>query len=131
MIAAKSKQLLTAVIVLLLLGFALYSNVRRAIENYQLQQKIERVNADVEQLKIRNEKLKLVLTYYQTTSYQEVEARRRLQLKRPEETVLAVKGLNLTPSEMNALEEVVYQEAPPAKEEPKTNIEKWKEYLFK
>jgi cell division protein FtsB len=130
MVKDKSKFLNYAAIAsVLLLG--LYSNIRLAVRNYNLQRRIETTQAEVRQMQERNERLRLILSYYQTPSYQEVEARRRLQVKKPEETVLVIKGLDLTTAELNLLEDQVYQEPIITNREEKSNFQKWREYLFK
>lgn len=131
MVVEKSKKLLSYIIVGAFFLFALYSNIRLAIQNYNLQKRVDSVRTDVQKMGTRNEKLRLILSYYQTPAYQEVEARRRLQLKRPEETALIVKGLELSAKESNLLEDAVYQDAPAPQTKEKTNIEKWWDYLFK
>lgn len=124
------KRLLQTILIVAVLLYALFINIRLVITNYNLNKRAETVEADIIEMRQRNERIRLILSYYQTKSYQEVEARRRLQVKKPEETILAVKGLNLTPKELNLLEDVVYQEAPVAVPEQKTNFQKWWEYLF-
>lgn len=130
MVVEKSKKFLTYAAVVALFLFALYSNIRLIVRNYNLQKRVEIVRVEVNQMQTRNEKLRLILSYYQTPAYQEIEARRRLQVKKPEETVLTVKGLNLSAEELNLLEDAVYQEHATTEVEEKTNFQKWWEYLF-
>ena len=101
MVLEKSKRLANYLAIGAVFAFALYSNVRIAVKNYHLRQQLADARVQIDSMKTRNEKLKLILSYYQTPSYQEVEARRRLGLKKPEETVLSVKGLNLDSKELN------------------------------
>lgn len=126
----RGKRFLTYAMVIALFLFALYSNIRLIVRNYNLQKRVETVRTEVSQMQTRNEKLRLILSYYQTPAYQEIEARRRLQVKKPEETMLSVKGLELSAKELNLLEDAVYQEATAPKTKDKTNFEKWWEYLF-
>ncbi len=109
--------------------FAIYSNVRLGIRNYQLNQTIETTKQEVEELSARNEKLRLLLGFYQTPEYQEVEAKRRLGLKRPDETAMLVNGIPAN-SLASALEDFVYREPTPATPEPETNFQKWWKYLL-
>lgn len=130
MVVERGKRFLTYAMVIALFLFALYSNIRLIVRNYNLQKRVETVRTEVSQMQTRNEKLRLILSYYQTPAYQEIEARRRLQVKKPEETMLIVKGLELSAKELNLLEDAVYQEATTPKTKDKTNFEKWWEYLF-
>lgn len=130
MTVSKGKKLLQTIFFMLLLLYGLFLNVRLIIQNYNLDKRTDTLKSDIQKMTNRNEKIRLILSYYQTEAYQEVEARRRLQVKRPDEKVLAVKGLNLTPKELNLLEDVVYQEAAPPVAEQQTNFQRWWEYLF-
>jgi len=108
--------------------FAIYSNVRLAIRNYELRGAVESAKEEVESLRQRNEKLKLLLTFYETPEYQEVEAKRRLGLKRPDETAIIVSGLPAN-SLAETLEDFVYREPVPEQPRQETNIEKWLKYF--
>lgn len=129
MVIEKSRRLINYLLVAAVFAFALYSNIRIAIKNYQLRAQVAEAKSQVDSMKARNERLSLILSYYQTASYQDVEARRRLGLKRPEETALSVKGLDLDAKQLNLLEDSVYQETKPAETAPVTNIGQWAKYL--
>lgn len=110
--------------------FALYSNVGLIIQNYQIGQRETAAQTDVDRMTLRNQQLSLLLSYYQSPSYQDVEARRRLGLKRPDENIYAVKGVaipDLAPNDQ--LESNVYQaaELPPVILE--SNFSKWLKYF--
>lgn len=51
-----------------------------------------RINA--QKAEDRNKQLSLLISYYKTESYQDIEARRRLAFKMPDETFMLVKGLD-------------------------------------
>ena len=108
--------------------FAIYSNIRLAIRNYELREAVITVQEDVESVRARNEKLKLLLTFYETKEYQEAEAKRRLGLKRPDETAILVSGLPAN-SLVETLEDFVYQESVPEEPRIEPNIEKWWRYI--
>ena len=119
-------------IILALFVFALYSNVQLIIRNHALSQVLTAKKAETAKQAFDNQKLKLLLAYYQTPSYQEVEAMRRLQLKKPDETVYIVKGLSDTPASLaSALSDDISPITEPAAAKPKTNIQLWWEYFFK
>jgi cell division protein FtsB len=109
--------------------FAVYSNLRLVIRNHQLNQRVEEVRQDVKEAEARNEKLKLLLAYYQTPEYQEIEARRRLGLKKPEETALVVKGAQVPQESLDQFEDVLYQDLQAPAPEPQSNFSQWLEYF--
>ncbi|MEX0594624.1 MAG: septum formation initiator family protein, partial [Patescibacteria group bacterium] len=102
--------------------FAIYSNVRLAKRNYSLRKTIVANQKAVDDLKRRNNKLELLLVFYQTPEYQEVEAKRRLGLKKPGETALLVNGLPAN-SLAETLEDFVYREPTAAKPVQITNVQ--------
>src|SRR5579872_6705669 len=77
-----------------LFGFSIFSNIRIAIQNYHLNQQVQAGEDKVSQMQTNNQKLSLLISYYQSPSYQDVEARYRLGMKRPDETVYTVTGLS-------------------------------------
>jgi len=83
----------TTVLVVVVIGFALYSNGLKLWENSHLNRQIRDLQEEVTQKEQRNQRLSLLINYYQTISFQETEARRRLALKKPDEKVLIVKGI--------------------------------------
>ena len=123
-----SQKFVGYVVLVAMFVFAIYSNVRLAIRNYELKKTVAINQEDVDELKQRNEKLKLLLTFYETSEYQEVEAKRRLGLKRPDETAILVSGLPIN-SLVETLEDFVYHESVPEIEPEETNLEKWLKYL--
>lgn len=129
MTAQTTSQLANRVIIAALMLFALYSNIRIFIQNHQLSAQITKARAEIDQSTYRNKKLALLLNYYQSSSYQEVEARRRLGLKKPNETVLTVKESATEDEDANQLDSVYlnYQPLPP---QNKPNWQQWWEYFF-
>lgn len=126
----KWRQLLARIGIGALFLFAIVSNVRLIIRNYHIQERIDVAKREVERLETRNQKLNLLLSYYASPSYQEVEARRRLGLKKPDETAYIVKGIILPDNAGNELESTIYKEA--AEPEPATaesNVGRWWQYL--
>jgi len=109
-------------------GFAIYSNFRVGLRNYQLRQAVQASQAEVEILKKRNEKLQLLLVFYETAEYQEVEAKRRLGLKKPDEKAILVSGLPAN-GLADTLEDFVYREPEVVSQTIETNLEKWWKYL--
>ncbi|MBI2589587.1 septum formation initiator family protein [Candidatus Berkelbacteria bacterium] len=68
-----------------------FINLGRAIQkNYSISEQIRQLKEDIETLEYRLAYLKNQIFYYQSTAYRELEARRRLGLKRPGETVVLI-----------------------------------------
>mgnify|MGYP000710493379 CR=1 FL=1 len=109
--------------------FAIYSNVRLIIRNYHLKERVREAKNDVERLDLRNQKLSLLLSYYQSPSYQEVEARRRLGLKKPDEKAYVIKGITLPENNNSELENTIYQEAEVTPAPLPSNISSWWRYF--
>lgn len=108
--------------------FALYSNIHLIFRNYRLGVRLRETRADVEEMTLRNKKLELLLAYYQTPSYQEVEARRRLGLKKADETTVILKGLPETTANESG-HDVFYEQVELAAPAVKSNIVRWLDYL--
>lgn len=126
-----SRQFLLKVLLIGLFVFALYSNIGLIIRNHRLTGILRAKKTETARQAFNNKKLKLLITYYQTPSYQEVEARRRLGLKKPDEIVYAVNGLSLASGDQRSgLSDNLYADIQPAPVAPKSNIRQWREYLF-
>ena len=109
--------------------FAVYSNINKVMDNNRLNEKVGQEKQTVETLKTQNTRLNELLAYYQSASYQDVEARRRLSLKKPDETVLVIK--NFPQSNQNGdLTDQIYQESPVASSQTQSNISRWWDYFF-
>ena len=110
--------------------FAIYSNISLIIRNNKLGRVLREKKTEAAKQAFNNEKLKLLISYYQTPTYQEVEARRRLGLRKPDETVYAIKGLSAKGTPNPALSDNLYNDIQPTPPTPKTNIQQWWEYFF-
>lgn len=117
-------------VLILFIVFALYSNVRLIIRNNTLQERLQAAEQELEEKELRNKKLSLLITYYQSPSYQDAEARRRLSMKLPDETVLQVQG-GESNSNGPTLEDTIYQNADPTPPAPPSNISRWRDYFFR
>jgi cell division protein FtsB len=127
---AMSGEFMLRVLLVGLFVFAVYSNITLIVRNHQLGQILREKKIQTAQQAFNNSKLKLLIAYYQTPSFQEVEARRRLGLKKPDETVYTVKGLTTTTDQSPALSDNLYNDIQPAPPAPKTNIQLWWQYFF-
>lgn len=88
----QSKDVITFGALLVIGLYLLYSVGASVYSNYRSQQDIKAAESRIAELKLEKERLQSLLVYYNTTSYQEIELRRRLLLKKPGETVVALRG---------------------------------------
>lgn len=65
---------------------------RSTWHNYQTNQQISALNDDLKKLQAENQNLNNEIVYYQTESFKELEARRRLGLKKQGENVVVLPG---------------------------------------
>ena len=73
------------VAVALYIGFYLVQTVMR---NYELQKQIAQLRTQISDLKVEQDQLKYRIAYYQTDAYKEKEARAKLNLQAPGESVI-------------------------------------------
>lgn len=114
-------------IAIILLAFAVYSNFLLVLRNNKLEARLGQAEAQIQEKERRNRKLSLLISYYQSPSYQETEARRRLNLKRSDETAMIVKGISLNPTPET---DTIYQSPAPEPVVPEANWQKWWRYFF-
>ncbi|QQG49643.1 MAG: septum formation initiator family protein [Candidatus Berkelbacteria bacterium] len=129
MVLANTQKLLGRILVILLVVFALYSNVRLIIRNNKLHERLSEVQTELTNKELRNKKMSLLIAYYQSPSYQDVEARRRLGLKLPDETVMQVRGVEYS-KDGTTLEDTIYENTEVASPTPPTNFSRWWGYFF-
>lgn len=127
MSSVRDQYLWTGAIGLALI-FAFYSNGAKFLDNQRSRQTVNQADEEVAKLTERNAKLKALISFYESPSYQEVEARRRLGLKKPDETVLSIKGLAEEPAS-NFLTEI-YRTAPIKPSLPTAPWRQWWSYFF-
>ncbi len=127
---AVSREFMLKALLVGLFIFAVYSNINLIVRNHKLGQILREKKTQTAQQAFNNEKLKLLISYYQTPSFQEVEARRRLGLKKPDETVYVVKGLTTDTNQSPGLSDNLYNDIQPAPPTAKTNIQLWWQYFF-
>ncbi len=125
MITTQFKTLAARFLLIALFVFAVVSNVQRIISNYRLHERIKTAEAEVVEMELKNQKLSLLMNYYQSASYQEVEARRRLGMKKPDEAAYIIKGIS-TPSSVLDAENTLTGETTKKTE---SNARQWLNYL--
>ena len=127
---AVSREFMLKVLLVALFVFAVYSNIDLIIRNHKLGQILREKKDQTAEQSYNNEKLKLLIAYYQTPSFQEVEARRRLGLKKSDETVYTIKGLTTNSDQSPGLSDNLYNDVQPTSPAAKANIQLWWEYFF-
>lgn len=127
---AKSEAIMLKVLLVGLFVFALISNINLIVRNHKLGTILREKKTQTAQQAFNNSKLKLLIAYYQTPSFQEVEARRRLGLKKPDETVYTIKGLTTDTDQSPGLSDNLYNDIQPAPPTTKTNVQLWWQYFF-
>ena len=94
---------------------------RAVYKNWQTNQEIKKLKVEIETLEVENQNLQNLIAYYQTPSFKEKEARRKLGLVKPDEKVVIISKeppKTTTP-------------APSPSEEPKKpNFKLWWEFFF-
>ena len=109
------------VLLLVLIVFALG---KAALRKHDIQTEIDGLAESIESLETENTELDGLIDYFQTTDFQEREAREKLGLKQPGETVVAIASNDLedTPVFLSEDEETEDAEA--------SNPRKWWNYFF-
>ena len=109
-----------------LLGLSLIWNTTRVIyRNYELQQQVDQLTAEIEVVEIENQNLTYNIEYYQTDSFLELEAREKFNKARPgEKLVLLPKDFSLPDQESSTPAETDDQP------QYRSNFSAWWEFLF-
>lgn len=114
------------VVLVLLLVYTLFLLGRSVYFNYQTNQEIRALKTSIVQDKDEVENLKNLIAYYQTESFRELEARRKLGLKKPGEEVVSL------PENVSAPNLPEKQKAATILEKrfESPNYQKWWEFIF-
>jgi len=98
--------------------------------NFTLQKNIKIIEQEIAAIQQQNKNLENLILYYQSDSFREIEARQKLGLKKPGETVInvPVKKYDNYSSEVRAEEERLSDK--PA-ETKTSNAKLWWQYFFK
>lgn len=121
-------------LVIAIIGYFIFLIVRSARENYQTSQKIKRLKQEIADIETKKTALQNLNIYYKTQTFKELEARRKLLLKKPGETVLPVEvkdedleGMDVS----NVALPSSAAEPAPASVPAASNAELWWDYLTK
>lgn len=74
-------------LILIYVGFLLYQAISL---NYQTNQKIASLKKEIQEIKQDHNDLETLIAYYQTSAFQELEARKKLGMKKPGEKAVTV-----------------------------------------
>ena len=108
--------------ILALIYFAFLAG-RSIYQNWQTNQEAKKIKTEIETLEIENQNLKSQIAYYQTPSFKEKEARRKLGLVKPDEKVVI---LSKEPPKANNNPPALSEEKP-----TKPNYQLWWEFFLK
>lgn len=124
----RKHQRFIATILFIVVVFYLIGILSKSLwDNYQVNQEIKNLRQEVVALEEKNQRLKNLIVYYQTDSYKEKEARRKLLMKKPDEKVLALPESQYNHEEAET-EDANNQETKPEYDEP--NYRLWIKYIF-
>jgi len=121
----KNKKTWSTVLFIVIIIYLAFILSRSLWQNYNVNREIKTLEQEVLVLEERNQRLKNLVLYYQTDSYKEKEARRKLLMKMPQEKVLALPEVEYSHKEQEEIEEEAqldnYQEP---------NYQLWLKYIF-
>jgi cell division protein FtsB len=108
-----------------LLGFSMIWNTTKVIyRNYELQQQVDELEAEIAVLDIENQNLKFNIEYYKTDTFLELEAREKFnKAKSGESVALLPKDLSVQQDQKPDIEEFKSSQF-------KSNFSAWWEFLF-
>jgi len=80
----------TKVIILLVIIYIFFNIGKSIYKNWQVNQRNEKIKNEISALTDANESLKKEITYFQTQEFKELEARKKLGLKKPDEKLVLI-----------------------------------------
>lgn len=112
---------------LLVILYASVSTLRVISRNYELQQDVDRLEAEIEVLKLQTKELEYRVAYYRTDAFAEKEGRDKLGLQAPGEKVVVLPDKipqGVDDGQPDQADQTVAQAA-------LSNFEQWMYFLFK
>lgn len=82
------RKISSKIFLFFLIAYILFLFSKAVWANYQITWQIRKTEAEINQLKQKTKELEDLILYYQTESFKELEARRQLGLKKPDENVV-------------------------------------------
>jgi cell division protein FtsB len=86
----ETKAFINKVLVYILVIYTCFILGRSVLINFQLKRQIDLTKKEIANLEQQNQNISNLMLYYQSDSFKEVEARSKLGLKKPGETVVYV-----------------------------------------
>jgi len=115
--------LLAGLAAIIMIALAL---VEETYKRYQIQQEIDGLKTQADSMEGDNQYLKGLIQYFQTSEYQEKEAKEKLSMQKSDEKVILVKEAPPDPKESSPN----YVPKTPPKEDDRTNPQRWWDYFF-
>ena len=118
------------IIIFIFVIYTLFLLGKSLFTNYELRQSIQKLNEQIATLEQQKKDLNNLILYYQSDSFKELEARRKLGLKKPDEKVYLVSTATSTPT--NFEEEMKEEQEKISSKEKilnKTNWSLWWEFF--
>lgn len=123
---SKSNKVFIGPVIILIaivyIGFLLYQAV---YGNYFVNKKISNLNKNVEQSQSQKDSLEVLIAYYKTESFQELEARKKLGLKMPGEKVIKVDVPNEKEQPLSTSSDAIENQG-----NANSNFSKWIDFIF-
>lgn len=111
------------VVMLVILAFIVFALSKEILRRHQIDEEIKSMEEEVEGLEKENTELSGLLDYYNTQTFKEKEARKRLGLRKDGEKAVA-----LPTTKKNPVEELETSEE--QKGEELSNFQRWWDYFF-
>jgi len=130
----KKQVLIRNVVVVAVIVYLLFLTYKAVFSNYQTNKQIDNLEAEISVLGTEKQYLADLNLYYATDTYKELEARRKLGLKKKGETVIRIpisedKITQYQNSLTNQNSKTTNKTSPVSTEE--TNPRKWLRFIFK
>jgi len=110
------------VIFILLIIYLLFMLYQALALNYSTSQKIKNLKSEISTLEANKNMLEDLIMYYQTDAFKELEARKKLGMRKPDEKVLVVETKEVTDKPVEPIKAV--EETPQA-----SNFSLWMKYF--
>jgi len=115
-------------IILIIIGFIIFNIYKSINANYQISSQISNIEDEINTIKKKNIYLENLTLYYQTDTFRELELRRKLNLKKPDEKIVIVaENTSIKQQTENYSTESSDNET---KKDWEANYKKWWQYLF-
>lgn len=113
---------------LVIAAYILFSLVKSIFSNYKINQQINENNKQISDLIEENAIIKNQNLYYQTNTYREIQARKKMGLKKPDETMIIAPGNR--DNKVNNVSNIVITDETSSNIPESPNYEKWVKYIF-